>query len=367
MRATLDCHALVVGINDYRNGITPLQSAARDAMAVSKLLASSHGYRVQCLVDAEATTAAILASLDQATAALSDGSGFVLYFAGHGVAMGDGSEGPKGYLLAQDAQPTDEASWLSMNVVRQALERLPCRHLLVVLDCCFAGSFRWSSARDAMLVNQPLYDSQLARYLDGEAWQALTSASHDQRAADTLPGRRNTRDPGASEDHSPFASALLRGLSGDADSGRGKHPPDGVITATDLYQYLFDELVPANVPVRQTPGIWPLRPGNAGEFVFLNPQVPLSTQPDPPLDDQNNPWLGLRAYGANDASLFFGRERVVDALVARANQPGVSLLVVVGASGTGKSSVVKAGLLPALEKACSGAGCRQRRRDRCTC
>jgi hypothetical protein len=350
MRATLDCHALVVGINDYRSGITPLQSAARDAMAVSTLLASAHGYRVQCLIDAEATTAAILDSLDQAAGALSADSGFILYFAGHGIAMGDGSDGPKGYLLATDAQPTDEASWLSMNVVRQALERLPCRHLLVVLDCCFAGSFRWSSTRDAMLVNQPLYDSQLARYLDGEAWQALTSASHDQRAADTLPGRHNTRDPDACEDHSPFASALLRGLSGVADSGRAKHPPDGVITATDLYQYLFDELVPADAPVRQTPGIWPLRPGNAGEFVFLNPKVPLSTRPDPPLDDQNNPWLGLRAYGANDASLFFGRERVVEALVARANKPGVSLLIVVGASGTGKSSVVKAGLLPALDK-----------------
>ena len=350
MRATLDCHALVVGINDYRSGITPLQSAARDALAVSRLLAGEHGYRVQCLTDAEATRAAILDGLDQAARALSEESGFLLYFAGHGVAMGDGSEGPQGYLLAQDALPTDDASWLSMNVVRQAIERLPCRHLLVVLDCCFAGSFRWSSARDAMLVSQPLYDSQLARYLDGEAWQALTSASHDQRAADTLPGRRNTRDPGTSDDHSPFASALLRGLSGSADSARAQQPPDGVITATELYQYLFDELVPANAPVRQTPGIWPLRPGNAGEYVFLNPKMALNTRPDPPLDDQNNPWLGLRAYGAKDASLFFGRERVVDALVARANQPGVSLLVVVGASGTGKSSVVKAGLLPALEK-----------------
>jgi hypothetical protein len=125
MRATLDCHALVVGINDYQGGISPLQSAAHDAMAVSQLLASEHSYRVRCLIDAEATTWAILGGLDQAIEALSEESGFLFYFAGHGVALGDGTEGPQGFLLGQHARPADDASWLSMDVLRKALERLP--------------------------------------------------------------------------------------------------------------------------------------------------------------------------------------------------------------------------------------------------
>ena len=47
-----------------------------------------------------------------------------------------------------------------------------------------------------------------------------------------------------------------------------------------------------------------------------------------------------------DARLFFGRERLVGELAART--VGVGLLGVVGASGSGKSSVIAAGLLPSL-------------------
>ncbi|HWS27290.1 MAG TPA: hypothetical protein VN259_12080, partial [Xanthomonadales bacterium] len=97
------------------------------------------------------------------------------------------------------------------------------------------------------------------------------------------------------------------------------------------------------------------RPTNVGEYIFLNPAAALNTLPDPPLDDDNNPWLGLRAYNAADAGLFFGRRRVIEALIARVGKPDTaSLLVVVGASGTGKSSVVKAGLLPALGAGIAG-------------
>jgi WD40 repeat protein len=349
MPDTLSYRALVVGINDYRHGISPLHSAVADAEAIAAVLTDPHGYAVRCLTDADASAAAILEALAEAANSLDEEHGFLLYFAGHGVALGDGSDGPQGYLLGHDARPTDEASWLSMTALRAALDALPCRHLLVVLDCCFAGAFRWSSSRDALLVSHPLYDSQYARYLDGEAWQALTSAAHDQRAADSLPGRRNTRDGAAAGGHSPFADALLRALAGDADSARAGYPPDGVITATELYQFLFEALVPPGASARQTPGLWPLRADNRGEFMFRNPQAALSTLPDPPLDEANNPWLGLRAYGAADASLFFGRRRVVEALRARIADPAApALLVVVGASGTGKSSVVKAGLLPAL-------------------
>jgi DNA-binding SARP family transcriptional activator/WD40 repeat protein/class 3 adenylate cyclase/energy-coupling factor transporter ATP-binding protein EcfA2 len=58
------------------------------------------------------------------------------------------------------------------------------------------------------------------------------------------------------------------------------------------------------------------------------------------------PYKGLARFEAVDASNFFGRERLVAELVARLAES--SLLAVVGPSGSGKSSLIRAGLLPAL-------------------
>ncbi|MGH2953912.1 MAG: BTAD domain-containing putative transcriptional regulator, partial [Solirubrobacterales bacterium] len=58
------------------------------------------------------------------------------------------------------------------------------------------------------------------------------------------------------------------------------------------------------------------------------------------------PFRGLVPFDAAHAGYFFGRERAVAELVARV--VGSTLLAVVGPSGSGKSSAVRAGLLPAL-------------------
>jgi DNA-binding SARP family transcriptional activator len=58
------------------------------------------------------------------------------------------------------------------------------------------------------------------------------------------------------------------------------------------------------------------------------------------------PWLGLRSYGAADQAMYVGRERMVADLVARLAAPGV--VTVLGSSGIGKSSLVRAGVVPAL-------------------
>jgi len=65
-----------------------------------------------------------------------------------------------------------------------------------------------------------------------------------------------------------------------------------------------------------------------------------------------NPYKGLRAFDRQDAGDFFGRERLIAALLAALApvQPdGPRLLAVLGPSGSGKSSVVRAGLLPCLQ------------------
>jgi hypothetical protein len=73
---------------------------------------------------------------------------------------------------------------------------------------------------------------------------------------------------------------------------------------------------------------------------------PAPPAPEPPLW-HGSPFPGLRSFGAADAPIFFGRGRETDGLVARLAK-GDRFTVVVGASGSGKSSLVAAGLLPRL-------------------
>jgi len=65
-----------------------------------------------------------------------------------------------------------------------------------------------------------------------------------------------------------------------------------------------------------------------------------------------NPYKGLSAFQEADADEFFGREAMVGRLVARLGEAGAlsRFLAVVGPSGSGKSSLVKAGLIPAFRR-----------------
>jgi len=67
----------------------------------------------------------------------------------------------------------------------------------------------------------------------------------------------------------------------------------------------------------------------------------------PELDDALCPYLGLDAFDEVNHNIFFGRQRLVEETLGRLKEG--RLLAVVGASGSGKSSLVRAGLLPALK------------------
>jgi tetratricopeptide (TPR) repeat protein len=77
------------------------------------------------------------------------------------------------------------------------------------------------------------------------------------------------------------------------------------------------------------------------------------------MNTASNPFPGLRPFETEEYRLFFGREGQSDALIERLSHS--RLLAVVGTSGSGKSSLVRAGLLPALRggmMAGAGAGWR---------
>ena len=65
------------------------------------------------------------------------------------------------------------------------------------------------------------------------------------------------------------------------------------------------------------------------------------------LKTLSNPFPGLRPFEADEEHLFFGREEEIDELLRRLRT--TRFLLVVGSSGTGKSSLVRSGLIPALQ------------------
>ena len=62
-----------------------------------------------------------------------------------------------------------------------------------------------------------------------------------------------------------------------------------------------------------------------------------------------NPFHGLRPFSEDDAHSFFGRDRLIAAVVRRLSE-GDRLIALIGPSGSGKSSAVRAGLIPAIRK-----------------
>jgi hypothetical protein len=60
------------------------------------------------------------------------------------------------------------------------------------------------------------------------------------------------------------------------------------------------------------------------------------------------PYPGLRPFEADEWSIFFGRERMVDEVIDRL--AAHRLVLIHGSSGSGKSSLVRAGVLPKLAR-----------------
>ncbi len=344
--------AVVIGIDRYINGIPPLRTAVEDARHIATLLEKDHDYTVKAYLDEQAAFEPLQQLFQvQLPNYVDTDTRVLLYFAGHGIAL-DGDDGPAGYLIPQDAEPGRSESFLPMQVLHDWLAALPCRHFLGIFDCCFAGAFRWASTRDIAVVPTVIHQERFDRYIEDAAWQVITSAAHDQKALDVL-ALSNQRDQVGQ--HSPFAQSLIDALVGKADAfpvaTEGKPAGDGIITSTELYHYLRDTVEGGTAANQhhQTPGLWPLQKHDKGEYIFFTPGHQLNLPPAPPLNRESNPYRGLEAFEEADSHLFFGREKEIEALVDKVLY-GHPCTIVLGASGTGKSSLVKAGLLPKLRQ-----------------
>ena len=72
------------------------------------------------------------------------------------------------------------------------------------------------------------------------------------------------------------------------------------------------------------------------------------------LDPTRPPYPGINAFQKEDAAIYFGRDEesraVIERLDARRTQGGARFVIIIGASGSGKSSLLKASVLPLLTR-----------------
>lgn len=347
-------HAFVIGINDYQH-VSTLSTAVKDATDIADLLEDTgkHGYTVHRYLNPTK------AKMEEAFQAMEDlvqpEDRVIFYFAGHGIAH-DSEGDPEGFIVPADAKTEEKATLISMDVLHKTLTKLPCKHGLLILDCCFAGAFKWSTGFRDLVTSTPetLYAERFWRFVEHPAWQVITSSAHDQKAADVLNkealGLREEEENASEDKNSPFAWALKQAidLHSKADTA-GHKRSDGVVTATELYLYLREIVEKATHTngKRQSPAIFTLgKHDTKGEYIFLNPGHKLNL-PEAP---NRNPYKGLGPYEPTeaDAQTFFGREKAIQEMAEKLNH--TALLVVSAPSGQGKSSTVKAGLFPFLRK-----------------
>ena len=84
-----------------------------------------------------------------------------------------------------------------------------------------------------------------------------------------------------------------------------------------------------------------------GDYVVnIDSLEKLENEPPKPSDEE--PYKGLAYFTEADANIFFGREQLSNDLAARLETS--QFLAVVGASGSGKSSLLRAGVVPRLRR-----------------
>jgi len=147
--------------------------------------------------------------------------------------------------------------------------------------------------------------------------------------------------------------ARVAAVTGEAAPSAGSYHGDSVTEASrllmlaDRAQVLIDEPTAATIDGGLPPelGLAALPTGSTA-WALVAPGLSI------PPRAVTCPYRGLMAFGSDDGDLFFGREEVIGSILDRILDG--CFIAVVGASGSGKSSLVRAGLVPAYRDAREG-------------
>lgn len=321
--------ALVVGINTYQH-LPSLNAPANDAESVARCLESFGECRVQRMpegiqnqkptINRRAVVTTQL--LEDALIRLFKPTGknipqtAIFYYSGHGLQRNAGIQ--EGFLATSDVNPATGNYGLSLYWLRRLLQESPVRQRVIILDCCNSGEF--FNIVEADPGSRPGTD------------RLFMAASREyEEAYESLEGG-----------HSVFTQALLSGLNPYKVKG-------GLVnghTLTDtVARHLKGELQQ------------PLFESSGGEITLTrlaNGATAVQTSPVSTLDRLKLmsygfcPFQGLAPFDTSHAGLFFGRETFTETLVQQVSNQRFCALV--GASGIGKTSILRAGLMAQMQR-----------------
>jgi septum formation inhibitor MinC len=233
-------YALIVGNNDYTY-IPKLEIAKKDAVEVEKLLRENYGFETRLLVDA--TRIAILNAINDLRKKVREDDSLLIYYAGHGDYD---KVADKAYWLPVDAERDNPTNWIMSDDITTNIKRMASKHVLIVSDSCYSGTFVRSVVTD------------LSAKMDREGFikRMLEKAS---RTLMSSGGNEPVLDSGASG-HSVFAESFLRGL---------REMEERVFTADELFYGVIRERVIGKA--EQTPQYNNIRNSGheGGDFVFM--------------------------------------------------------------------------------------------------
>ncbi len=326
--------ALIVGINSYQyQNLRDLQAPAEDAEVIALLLQQYGDFNtIRRLPEAINTDTnqpyvakkeeVSLAKLEDSLIQLFNPKGrnlpdtALFYFSGHGLRRTEGVE--EGFLATSNVNPDERFYGLSLQWLRRLLQESPIKQQIVWLDCCHSGE----------ILNEA-NPGELGRARD----RCFIASSREFEEAYPELGDR----------YSVLTKVLLEGLN-------PNRCPQDWVTNISLTDYINKNLKGAI----QTPLFT-----NFGEPINLTRtrEVCQST-PESQVNSDICPYKGLQYFDCNDEDpkYFYGREQLTDQLIDKVRQS--NFLAIVGASGSGKSSVLRAGLLHQLKqgKKLSGSG-----------
>ena len=312
-------YALVIGIAQYESPLRLLPKAAADAEAIATLL-ESHGYNVtrlpkkqtspgQWTIDTaqKLTHETFIAELKTFLRDRAANQAAIIYFAGHGFRVTNSmTDEAEGYLAVSNSA-TNGRNAIAISNLNTLIGKSNLSSLVMLFDCCYAGT---------IIEQQSLLKSTETTVLQKSNY-CLIAACRDFEVS----------REGA--EHGLFTDAVLRGLSRD-------RAEDGVITSSSLLGFVEKELT--------TSGQEAIHAGRGQSIPIISYRSPTIA----PTIDETCPYQGLKPFDRDTAKFFFGRDRIVRQLLEKLEQS--SFVPVIGASGSGKSSIVRAGLIPELEK-----------------
>jgi WD40 repeat protein len=242
-------YVLAVGISAYK-GDLQLRYAHEDAQGFTKTCAEQckplfREVSVRTVLDKEATTAGILKGLAWLKETATEEDVAVFLFAGHGFKDEKGTF----YLLSADGDPRRLAQTaLSADRLKEALEELPCRRVLVLLDACHSGALGKAK------LPPPASQSEMMRTLMTDDYGLVIMCSSR--------GGESSLEDGTVR-HGYFTHALLEGLS-----GKAANPDDGKVYLHQLDAYVINDVMRRS-RMRQNPVS--TRPLTLGPFPLAKP------------------------------------------------------------------------------------------------